>query len=63
MGFDMEWPFTYSTGPGKTALIQLCTNLDVCFLFQVYCLKELPKSLITLLQHEKLILHGVCIKK
>lgn len=59
----MEWPFNYVSGPGKTALIQLCTNVDVCFLFQVYSLKELPKSLITLLQHEKLILHGVRIKK
>uniref|UniRef100_A0A336MNT8 3'-5' exonuclease n=1 Tax=Culicoides sonorensis TaxID=179676 RepID=A0A336MNT8_CULSO len=62
VGFDMEWPFSYQTGPYKTALIQFSFSLDVCYLFQVWKLDTLPKSLVELIHHEKLLLHGICIK-
>lgn len=34
-GFDVEWPFTYKAGPGsgKVALIQMCPESRICFLF------------------------------
>lgn len=59
----MEWPFTFTTGPGRTAVIQLCAGLDICYVFHVYNLKKLPASLIQLLIHDKVCLHGVNIKK
>lgn len=36
-GFDVEWPFTYKAGPsgGKVALIQMCPEERLCFLFHV----------------------------
>lgn len=63
VGFDMEWPFTYTTGPLKTALIQFSFSTNVCYLFQVWKHKTLPESLVNLVHHKKLLLHGNCIKK
>lgn len=63
MGFDMEWPFSYKTGSGKTALIQINPNLDECYLFHVYNLRKLPASLSKLLEHPKCRWTGVNIKK
>ncbi|XP_063707509.1 3'-5' exonuclease [Culicoides brevitarsis] len=62
VGFDMEWPFTYRTGPLKTALIQFSFSLNVCYLFQVWKFDTLPQSLIELVRHPKLLLHGNKIK-
>jgi werner syndrome-like exonuclease len=62
VGFDMEWPFNFSTGPQKTALIQLCAELDKCYLFHVTKLQKLPQSLMTFLNHSKIRWHGVNIK-
>lgn len=63
IGFDMEWPFTFVTGPGRTAVIQLCADVGVCYVFHVFNLKKLPTVLIALLTHDKVCLHGVNIKK
>lgn len=59
----MEWAFNYRQGPGKTAVIQLCRAEDVCYVFQVAGLKRLPAALVKLLDHSKVCLHGVNIKK
>lgn len=63
IAFDMEWPFTFQTGPGKTAVIQLCADVDVCYVFHLPNLKKLPAALIQLLLHDKVCLNGVNIKK
>uniref|UniRef100_A0AAG5DMU0 3'-5' exonuclease n=1 Tax=Anopheles atroparvus TaxID=41427 RepID=A0AAG5DMU0_ANOAO len=62
IAFDMEWPFNFQTGPGRTALMQLCPSTDRCLLFQLSCLKRLPAALMQLLYHPRVILHGVNIK-
>lgn len=59
----MEWPFSFQTGSGKTAVIQISPNLDECFIFHVSTLKSLPKSLTELLAHDNVRLAGVNIKK
>lgn len=63
IAFDMEWPFTFQTGPGKTAVLQLCSNIDVCYVLHIANLKKLPAALVQLLTHDKVCLHGVNIKK
>lgn len=63
VGFDMEWPFNFQTGSGKTALIQISPNLDVCHLLHLPELKNLPKGLFEFLHHPKVKLTGVNIKK
>lgn len=63
IAFDMEWPFTFQTGPGKTAVIQLCADIELCYVFHVAELKKLPTTLVQLLTHDKVLLHGVNVKK
>lgn len=63
IAFDMEWPFTFQTGPGKTAVIQLCADIDLCYVLHVAELKKLPTTLVQLLTHNKVLLHGVNVKK
>lgn len=63
IAFDMEWPFTFQTGPGKTAVIQLCADIDLCYVLHVAELKKLPTTLVQLLTHDKVLLHGVNVKK
>lgn len=62
VSFDMEWTFNFQTGPEKTSLIQVCIDLDECFLFHLPQLKKLPASLILFLNHPRVFLHGVNIK-
>ena len=62
VSFDMEWTFNFQTGPEKTSLIQVCIDLDECFLFHLPQLKKLPASLYAFLNHPRVILHGVNIK-
>ncbi|KFB48915.1 AGAP000530-PA-like protein [Anopheles sinensis] len=62
IAFDLEWPFSFRTGAGKTALMQLCATTDRCVLLQLSCLKRLPMALLELLYHPRVLLHGVCIK-
>merc|ERR1712179_117594 len=54
-GFDMEWPVTYTRGSEtKTALIQICTSHKHCYLFQISCMKGLPKALRDLIQNPRI---------
>ncbi|XP_066590383.1 3'-5' exonuclease [Prorops nasuta] len=62
VGFDVEWPFSFQTGSGKTALVQICLSDKICHLLHVYDLKKLPVSFIILLSHPKVRLVGVNIK-
>lgn len=63
IGFDIEWPFNFQTGSGKTALVQICLEDSVCYLLYVYSLKKLPAAFVELLCHPKVKLVGVNIKK
>ncbi|XP_056637376.1 3'-5' exonuclease [Diorhabda sublineata] len=62
IGFDMEWPFSFQTGPGKTATIQLSCDELTCYIFHVSQIKNLPKSLSELLVHPNVKLIGNNIK-
>ncbi|KAK2582974.1 hypothetical protein KPH14_009026 [Odynerus spinipes] len=62
IGFDLEWPFSFQTGSGKTALAQICHNESVCHLLHVYSLDKLPAAFVVLLTHPKVRLVGVNIK-
>lgn len=63
IAFDMEWPFSYQTGSKKTAVVQLCADINVCYVFHLTNVKQLPKSLCVLLKHDRVQLHGINIKK
>ncbi|XP_033230238.1 Werner Syndrome-like exonuclease [Belonocnema kinseyi] len=62
IGFDLEWPFSFQTGSGKTALAQICLSEELCYLFHIYDILKLPTSFIMLLSHPKVKLVGVNIK-
>lgn len=63
VAFDMEWPYEPSTDTsGKTSLIQVCMDLDECFLFHLPIVRKLPASLCQFLRHPRVLLHGVNIK-
>ncbi|CAH0562517.1 unnamed protein product [Brassicogethes aeneus] len=62
VGFDLEWPFNFQTGPGKVAVIQISPTLDKCYILHVSEMKKLPKSLSEFLEHPKVIITGVNIK-
>lgn len=62
LAFDMEWTFSFKTGPEKASLIQVCMDVDECYLIHLPMLKKLPASLSQLLGHPRVRLHGVNIK-
>ncbi|XP_012252541.2 Werner Syndrome-like exonuclease [Athalia rosae] len=62
IGFDLEWPFSWKTGSGKTALAQICMDYKICHLLHIYELKALPAAFVELLSHPKVKLVGVNIK-
>ncbi|XP_014203962.1 Werner Syndrome-like exonuclease isoform X2 [Copidosoma floridanum] len=62
VGFDLEWPFSFQTGSGKTALAQICLSEKECHLLHLYNIKKLPSSFIEFLSHSKVKLVGVNIK-
>ncbi|KAL6423951.1 hypothetical protein ACFW04_009711 [Cataglyphis niger] len=62
IGFDLEWPFNFQTGSGKTALVQICLDVNVCYLLHIYSLNKLPATFVELLCHPKVVLVGVNIK-
>ncbi|XP_034487111.1 Werner Syndrome-like exonuclease [Drosophila innubila] len=62
MAFDMEWPFSFQTGPGKSSVIQICVDERCCYVYQLSKLKKIPAALVALLNHPKVRLHGVNIK-
>lgn len=59
----MECPFSFETGPGKTAVIQLCADINVVYVFHLTNIKKLPAALCILLKHDRIQLHGVDIEK
>ena len=63
IGFDLEWPFSFQTGSGKTALAQICLSKELCYLFHIYKMSKLPTPFMSLLSHPKVKLVGVNIKK
>lgn len=63
LAFDMEWPFSFQTGPGITSVIQICAELDKCYVFQLTNIPKIPLALKQLLNHPKVVLHGNNIKK
>lgn len=63
IAFDMEWPFSFQTGPGKSAVIQLCADTSLCYVYHISKLAKLPAVMLELLYHPKVRLHGVNIKK
>lgn len=62
VSFDLEWSFDYKSGPYPTAVMQVCLDLNQCFIVQMSDLKKIPASLSAFLNHPKTILHGVNIK-
>ncbi|KAF7993174.1 hypothetical protein HCN44_006234 [Aphidius gifuensis] len=62
IGFDLEWPFSFQTGSGKTALAQVCVSKNTCHLFHIYKFEKLPLAFILLLSHPKVKLVGINIK-
>lgn len=62
LGFDMEWTFSFKTGPDKTSVIQICTTLEKCYVLQISSISKIPIGLTLLLHHDKVLLHGVNIK-
>jgi Werner syndrome ATP-dependent helicase len=63
VGFDMEWPITYKVGhEDKTALIQISTASDTCYLFHISCMGGLPSNLKSLLLNKHVKKVGVNIE-
>ncbi|XP_046991687.1 Werner Syndrome-like exonuclease isoform X1 [Schistocerca americana] len=62
VGFDMEWPVNSKTGSGKTSLIQICHDENVCHLFHVSQMRNIPVALAHFLNHPKVRLAGLNIK-
>lgn len=44
-------------------VIQLCADINFCYVFHISQLSKLPAALVQLLEHPKVRLHGVNIKK
>lgn len=59
----MEWPFSFQTGPGKTAVMQISPDLNTSYVFGFSKIDKLPMSVCVLLSHPKVRLTGVNIKK
>ncbi|XP_076106005.1 bifunctional 3'-5' exonuclease/ATP-dependent helicase WRN-like [Mytilus galloprovincialis] len=63
VGFDMEWPVSYKVGKeDKTALIQICTAPDTCYLFHISCMGCIPSNLKSLLLNKHIKKVGVNIE-
>ncbi|XP_074027293.1 WRN RecQ like helicase [Leptinotarsa decemlineata] len=62
VGFDLEWPFDFQSGSGRTAVIQISPDLNTCYILHVSKIKYLPKSLSDFLEHDKVRLTGNNVK-
>lgn len=63
LGFDMEWPFNFQTGPEKTAVIQLSPSFTECHILHVSKMLKIPSGLYELLALPNVRLVGVNIRK
>lgn len=62
VGFDMEWPVSYRPGrQEKTAVLQLCTSADKCYIFHLSCIGGIPPVLGQLLSSPRVRKVGVGI--
>lgn len=66
VAFDIEWTPSFRRGvpPGRIALIQVCVDLDQCYLFHVsdFDCYHLPQTLGAFLNHPRVKLVGNNIK-
>ncbi|CAH1165016.1 unnamed protein product [Phyllotreta striolata] len=62
LGFDLEWPFSYKTGPGRTATIQISPDDETCCIYHVSNIQRLPKGLSELLVRSNVRITGNCVK-
>jgi len=62
LGFDLEWPVLFGGRGGKTALMQICPQGNLCYLFHIFKFANLPKALIVLLRHPNVRLTGLNIR-
>lgn len=63
VGLDMEWPVSYRPGrQEKTAVLQLCTSADKCYIFHLSCIGGIPPGLEQLLSSPSIIKVGVGIQ-
>jgi len=61
-GFDMEWKVTYVTGDYRqTAVLQLCSNDEKCYIFQVSMMNGFPCELKKVIESEDIIKTGLNI--
>lgn len=62
VGFDMEWPVSYRRGyQDPTAVLQLCTGPDSCYVFHLSTMGCIPPLLNKLLKDENIKKVGVAI--
>ncbi|XP_021355396.1 Werner syndrome ATP-dependent helicase homolog [Mizuhopecten yessoensis] len=63
LGFDMEWPVTYRQGQqDPTAVVQLCTGPERCYLFHLSTMQCIPPQLNRLLKNSNIKKVGVGIE-
>uniref|UniRef100_A0A8C0FEQ7 DNA 3'-5' helicase n=1 Tax=Bubo bubo TaxID=30461 RepID=A0A8C0FEQ7_BUBBB len=63
IGFDMEWPPSYTKGKmAKIAVIQICVTEEKCYLFHISSMAGFPKGLKRLLEDETIKKVGVGIE-
>jgi werner syndrome-like exonuclease len=62
IAFDLESTFKFESGLQPVAVLQVCIDLDNCYVMQISNLKKIPATLTGFLYHPKIILHGVDIK-
>ncbi|XP_071940765.1 3'-5' exonuclease-like isoform X3 [Coffea arabica] len=62
LGFDIEWRPTFRRGvtPGKTAVMQICGDNNVCYVMHVIH-SGIPQNLKSLLENPTSVKVGVCI--
>lgn len=61
--FDLEWAFDKQTNINeKVSVLQICIDLENCFIVQMSNLEEIPTTLIDFLYHPKVIINGLYIR-
>lgn len=63
--FDIKWTFSNfkdQSGPQIVAALQLCLDLENCYILQMIDIKKIPAIFTAFLYHPKVIFHGMNIK-